>query len=102
MPKTIVRYSVQFGLSGCYLPDSEWGPLVCTTRKELSEAIRDCLHFYELPASLFRQVKIKNLWGYIAMTGASNAHFNLHHKHYTLSFTGLTEEEANELDKENQ
>ena len=96
MPKPIARYTVTFGLSGCYMPDSVSGPLEFTTRKELAEFIRSELQVYDLPASLFRQVRMRNLWTFIKRHGSSSAHFALHHGANALEFHGLTEDEFNE------
>lgn len=91
--KPIARYKILFGLSGCYLADSEYGVFEVTTRKELSSLIRNSLEFYEMPKYLFSQVKIRKLWSFIKRNGSSSAHFNLHHKQFVINFYGLTEEE---------
>lgn len=100
MAKPIARYNVTFGLSGCYMPDSVSGPMEFTTRKALAEFIRDELRNYELPASLFRQVRMRNLWSFIKRHGSSTAHFALHHGANALEFHGLTEDEFNEQNAE--
>ena len=90
---TIARYSVNFGLSGCYMPDSYSGSYECTSRKDLANLIRSELKLYGLPASLFREVRIRKLWAYIKLHGSSVAHFSIVHKGCALSFVGLTAEE---------
>jgi len=75
------------------MPDSVSGPVEFATRREFAEYIRSELDFYEMPASLFREVKLRKLWAFIRRNGASVAHFSLDHKGYSLSFEGLTEEE---------
>jgi len=96
MAKQIARYAVTFGLAGCYMPDSHEGVHEFTTRKELAEFIRGELDVFDMPSSLFREVHIRRLWGFITKHGSSQAHFNLHHKENVLSFHGLTEDEFNE------
>lgn len=91
--KTIARYSIYQGMTGCYMPDSHYGAQEFTTRKELAAAIRDYLEYADLPACLFNDVKITRLWQFIKRNGSSSAHFNLSHKGYSLYFSGLTEEE---------
>jgi len=93
MTKHIARYSVTFGLRGCYMPDSSSGPYEFATRRELSAYIKDELAAYDLPASLFREVNIRRLWSFITRNGSSSAHFALYHKENALEFHGLTEEE---------
>lgn len=99
---TIARYSVTFGLSGCYMPDSVNGPVEFTTRREMADYIRSELAVYDLPARLFREVKIRRLWSFIKRHGSSTAHFALHHGAHALEFHGLTEDEAREMEAENQ
>jgi hypothetical protein len=94
MTQAIARYTVTFGLTGCYLPDSVNPPVELATRAELAQFIRDELAFYDMPACLFREVHIRRLWRFIQFAGSSSsAHFSLSHKAVTLSFHGLTEEE---------
>lgn len=100
-PSTVARYSVSFGLQGCYMPDSVNGPYEFTTRKALGEFIRDQIEFYELPARLFREVRLRNLWRFITRNGSSSAHFSLYHGANALSFSGLTEEEFQEQERAN-
>jgi hypothetical protein len=98
MAKHIARYSVTYGLSGCYMPDSSSGPIACATRGELASLIKSELETYEMPASLFAEVKIRRLWTLIARNGSSVAHFHLNHGANVLSFHGLTVDEFNEMD----
>jgi hypothetical protein len=93
MSKPIWRYSVTFGLSGCYMPDYHGGAHCGTTRRELVDLIKGEIDMLDLPASLIRDVKINRLWSFIERNGSSSAHFNLHHGANVLSFHGLTEEE---------
>jgi hypothetical protein len=94
MSQAIARYTVTFGLTGCYLPDSVNPPCEYATRAELAQAIRDELAFYDMPACLFREVNIRRLWRAIQFAGSSSSyHFSLSHKAVTLSFHGLTEAE---------
>lgn len=100
MARNIARYTVTFGLRGCYIPDSVSGPFEAATRKALADDIREYLRVYDLPASLFREVKIRRLWAFIKRHGSSTAHFGLHHGANALEFHGLTEEEFNAASEE--
>jgi len=93
MPKPVARYAITFGLSGCYMPDSHGGAHEFTTRKELADMIRSELETYNMPASLFREVRIRPLWAHIKRHGASSASFSLIHGSNALEFHGLTEAE---------
>ena len=95
---TIYRYSVSYGLSGCYLPDNSYGPIIGNKRKELTSFIRSELKMYDIPVSLIKEIRITNLWERIKKYGSSCEHFSFSHKGYTLSFHGLTEDEANQLE----
>lgn len=93
MAHHVARYTLSFGLAGCYMPDYVTAPQEYRTRGELADAIRHELEFHDMPASLFRDVNIRRLWGFIRRNGSSVAHFSLTHKGYTLAFHGLTQEE---------
>ena len=101
MSRHIARYSITFGLSGCYMPNDSFGPVFAGTRRELVNLIRGELESHDMPASLFADVRITRLWAFIKRNGSSVAHFSLTHKGYELAFHGLTEAEANEMDTEN-
>lgn len=98
--KNVARYSVHFGLSGCYMPDSHYGAFEATNRKDLAQTIRDAIAFYELPASLFAQARVTKLWNHIKQHGSSVAHFTLYHKNHALTFSGMTEDEFNQYENE--
>ena len=98
--KNPARYSINYGLHGCYLPDSYFGAYECRTRRELCNLIRDSLAFYEMPKNLFSEVNITRLWGFIKSHGSSSAHFQLVRNGFCLSFSGLTEDEFNKENKE--
>lgn len=102
MARHIARYSVSNGLSGCYMPDSSSGPYEFATRKALAEFIRYEIEFLGWPANMFEQVRIRNLWRFIARNGSSVAHFSLERGGYSLSFHGLTKDEFNEMEKESE
>jgi hypothetical protein len=87
------RYAVTFGLRGCYMPDSNSGPVEFTTRAALASFIRSELQTFDLPAYLFNEVRIRKLWGFIQRHGSSTAHFALYHGDNALEFHGLTAEE---------
>ena len=90
---TIARYSITSGLSGCYMPNSVSGPYAFGSRKELADAIRYEIEFMGWPTSLFRQVRIANLWDFIKRNGSSSAHFSIYYGAEEIAFHGLTEEE---------
>lgn len=99
MAKPIFRYSVSYGLQGCFMPDSVNGPYCGTTRKELANLIRDELSVYDMAASKSREVKLNRLWAHIKRHGSSSAHFHIADgEHNVLSFHGLTEDEAKEME----
>lgn len=100
MPQPVARYSITYGLRGCYMPGSQMGPYEFTTRKELADYIRTELTSFDMPARLFREVNLRRLWGFIKRHGSSQAHFALHHGHNALEFHGLTEEEFNQMSEE--
>jgi hypothetical protein len=100
MAKKIARYQVLFGMPG-YMPDSNSGPYYAATRKELASLIRDQIEQFDLPKSLFKDVKLKQLWPFIARHGSSSAHITLYHGNNVLEFVGLTEEEAERMEREN-
>lgn len=87
------QYTVTYGLAGCYMPDSVIGPLEFATRRELADFIRSELEFFDMPASLFRDVNIRKLWGMIQTFGSSVMHFSLRHGANELAFHGLTQAE---------
>jgi hypothetical protein len=96
MARNVARYSVTFGLAGCYMPDSVSPPMEYATRKELAEAIKYEIEFFDLPKSAIRQVKLRDLWAHIKRHGSSSAHFAIYHGANALEFHGLTEAEAAE------
>ena len=86
-------YSVNFGLEGCYMPDSFGGAVEINSRRALAQFIRDELRAYDLPQSLFRYVGVRRLWAFIKRHGSSTAHFTIGHNGNALRFIGLTEYE---------
>lgn len=87
-------YKTGFGLTGCYLDDSQGGAMEFNTRRELASAIRSELEVYDFPASCFAEVSIRRLWGAIAHAkSASSYTFHIHHGPNVLTFYGLTERE---------
>jgi hypothetical protein len=96
------RYSVTYGLQGCYMPDSVSGPYVGSTRRELAGLIRDQLSMFDMPASRIREISINRVWAFIKHHGSSTAHFHIADgEHNVLSFNGLTEQEATEMEASN-
>lgn len=99
MTKT-ARYSVSYGLQGCYLPDSQSGPFDAKTRRDLRDIIKSEMEAYDIPKSHFSQVRIEKLWRHIQRHGSSVAHFSIEHKGYSLAFHGLTHAEFKDAMKE--
>lgn len=97
MPRAANCYfTFSYGLQGCYMPDSHFGPFVATRRKDIAAAIRDALEFYEAPKSAIRQVSLTRLWSQAKRHGTSSIHFCIAtDKHNMLEFHGLTEDEYN-------
>jgi len=95
------HYSVSNGLPGCYMPDHVSGPYSGSTRRDLVALIRQQIEWLDWPASTIRQVSILNLWRHIKRHGSSVAHFSIEHDGYQLSFNGLTDSEAEEMEKQN-
>ena len=89
----VARYAVNFGLTGCYMPDSYAGPFVAYSRHGLASAIRYQFSLYDIPASKFKDVRIRRLWSFIREHGSSTAHFRIEHKGFSLRFEGMTEDE---------
>jgi hypothetical protein len=89
-------FTLTYGLQGCYMPDSHMGPYVAHTRREIVEAVRDALAFYEAPKVAIKQVSWNRLWSQAKRHGTSSIHFCIAtSKHNMLEFHGLTEEEYN-------
>ena len=96
MPKTCY-FTLTYGLQGCYMPDSHFGPFAVNTRRDLINAVRDALEFYEAPKSAIRQVKWSRLWSSAKRHGTSSVHFCIAtDKHNMLEFHGLTKAEYDE------
>lgn len=100
MVRHTADYTVSFGLSGCYMPDSGPHVISCATRRDLANAIRAELEAYSMPAYLIREVRLRRLWGFISRNGSSVADFSLSHGGYTLHFGGLTKAELAEFDND--
>jgi hypothetical protein len=102
MTKGIGRYSVTFGLAGCYIPDNGPHYVEFNTRRELAKFIRDELDRLEWPKKLFGEVNIRRVWKHIAKHGSSVAHFSIYHQHNVLNFHGLTDAEYAEAEAESE
>lgn len=100
MSQKIARYCVTSGLAGCYMPDSISGPLAFATRNELAAYIRSEIEAQDWPASMFAEVRLRRLWGFIQRHGSSTAHFSIQRNGCELAFHGLTEEEYRAADVE--
>lgn len=102
MAKGIARYSVTFGLAGCYMPDDGPHAMEFTSRRELAEFIRDELDRLEWPKSAFAQANIRRVWSRIARRGSSVADFSIKHGGHELSFFGLTDDEFSFMTRERE
>lgn len=100
MAKNPARYTVMFGLEGCYMPDSTFGTFELHTRRDFAAMIRDAIEFYELPKSSFGAVNVRRVWGFISRNGSSSAHFTIRHGANALQFSGLTEAEYQDATRE--
>lgn len=92
MARHSALYNVQFGLAGCYMPDSTYGAFECATRRQLAELIREAVAFYDMPKRLARG-HVRRLWPFIRRNGSSVAHFTIYHGANALVFSGMTREE---------
>jgi hypothetical protein len=81
------------------MPDSSFGPVICTTRRELMATIRAEIESAGFPASTLRQVKATRLWQFIKRNGSSVAHFSVSHGGNEIGFHGLTEDEARQMEQ---
>lgn len=100
MAKHIARYCVTSGLRGCYMPNSTSGPLVCETRRDLANAIREEIEAQGFPLATFGQADLRRRWAFIKRNGSSVAHFAIYHGAYEIAFHGLTEAEADAMEAE--
>lgn len=91
--KPFIGYAITYGLEGCYMPDSHYGAFEVTSRRDFANLVKSALADYDMPKSLFRDVRVRAHWPLLARYGASSAHFTLYHKGNALSFHGLTREE---------
>jgi hypothetical protein len=97
------RYSITYGLQGCYMPDSITGPYIGNTRRELVSMVVDALGLHDMAKSKVKAVGVARIWSHIKRHGPSVAHFSIADgDHNALSFHGLTEAEAVAMDAENE
>lgn len=95
-------FNLTYGLQGCYMPDSSYGPYAVCRRKDLIAAVRDTLEFLEAPKSAMRQVDWRRLWASAKRHGTSSIHFCIAtDRHNMLEFHGMTEAEYLEAEAEN-
>ena len=105
---TTCYFTLTSGLQGCYMPDSHWGPHAVSRRKDLIAAVRDTLEMLldqegdRAVSSCMREVNWTKLWSQAKRYGTSSIHFCISTgEHTMLEFHGLTEDEFNEAEKEN-
>ena len=103
MAKTADCYfSLTYGLQGCYMPDSHFGPYHCRTRGGIAYAIRETLATLDVAPSRIRQVALRRLWAQAKRTGTSSIHFAIAtDAHNMLEFHGMTEAEYLEAENGN-
>lgn len=110
MSKTQTCYfNLSYGLQGCYMPDSYFGPHCVTRRKDLVSAVRDTLEMLldqegdRAVSSCMRQVNWTRLWSQAKRSGTSSIHFCIAtSEHNMLEFHGMTEEEFVEAEKDGE
>ncbi len=96
------RYAIITGLAGCYMPDSNSGPYIGSTRRELMDLLRSEIEAMGFPASTIRQAKIRDrVWPIVKRHGSSSAHISIQHEGLEILFQCLTEDEANAMEAEN-
>lgn len=88
-----IYYSALLMQEGEDRPLYRSGIYECPTRGSLAEFIRDELGIACMPARLFRQVRVRELWKRLKTYGASCAHFRVEHGGNVLAFLGATEDE---------
>lgn len=109
MSKTATCYfNLTFGLQGCYMPDSYYGPHAVSRRKDLVSAVRETLEMLldqegdRSVAGCMRQVDWTRLWSQAKRHGTSSIHFCIAtSKHNMLEFHGMTEAEYLEAEQAN-
>jgi hypothetical protein len=93
-------FALAGGLNGCYMPDSDFGHYAVTTRRDLMQAVRDALAFYDLPKSAMGEVKWKRVWDHAKRHGTSSLHFSVGNKQgFGVQFMGLTAAEYAEREE---
>jgi len=94
-------FTITYGLQGCYMPDSDYGPYAVNRRKDLIDAVRDTLAMVDAPKNRLRHVRWRRLWSQAKVHGTSSVHFCIAtDKHNMIEFHGLTEDEYNEQNVE--
>lgn len=101
-------FNLTFGLQGCYMPDSSYGPHAVSRRKDMIGAVRDTLEMLldhegdRAVAGCMRQVDWRRLWSQAKRSGTSSIHFCIATgEHTMLEFHGMTESEYLEAEREN-
>lgn len=100
-------FTLTYGLQGCYMPDSHFGPYAVTTRSGITYAVRETLSMLlgqegdKSVDSCMRQVSWKRLWAQAKRSGTSSIHFCIATSdHNMLEFHGLTQEGYEQAEKE--
>ena len=86
-------FGLSYGLAGCYMPDSHLGSYAVSTRRDMVQAVREALEFYDMPASCLHQVKWREVWRHAKRNGVSVLHFDITHGGNALHFGGMTQAE---------
>ena len=95
-------FSINFGLSGCYMPDYAGGSQKFTSQEELANSIREELANFNLPKTLFSEAHIRRIWRTVQLRGSSRAHFDIYYEANVLSYRGLTKIEYQATQKEGE
>lgn len=93
----IAYFALAGGLNGCYMPDSDYGHFAVTTRRDMIQAVRDALAYYDLPKSALHEVKWKRVFAHAKRHGLSSISMSIGNKNgFGLQFMGLTKAEYDE------
>lgn len=93
MSHTPYKFTLHFGLAGCYMPDNSQ-VYCCYTRKEFVSLLEDELGHADWPASAFNQFKVKRTWNNVQRyKSGSSVHTSAYHGANCISVNGMTDDE---------
>ena len=90
----VAYFAIGFGQPGC-IPDSTLGACAVNTRRELMDAMRDAVAFYDIPKTVLATVSWRDTWRHAKRYGLSSVSLELATPSMSgcLLLMGLTEEE---------